>query len=533
MTIAEFIQTHIEELLEGWEEFASTQLPAARGMSSETLQNFARGMLEAVAEDLKTPQSRGEQKLKSQGRHPESGRSLFGAGKRHGADRFADEFTQKQLVAELRALRARVVRYWQDRLTTIGPAEVEALIRFNESIDQLLVESLEHYDRRLEETAEQLDEAQRHERQLRDLNREKDHFLSMLAHELRNPLAPVLNAAQLLEMKQDSLDPPMQRAANVIRRQTQHLARLVDDLLDTARINSGRIQLQRELIDLADVAHQAAEDFRPRLESAGQDLEVTAPPEPLTVDADRHRIAQVLDNLLDNAVKFGDPAGGCVSVELRRDDDEAVLRVADTGRGIDPNDLPGLFDLFEQRRMNLDRDTGGLGLGLYLVRQLVELHGGRVGAHSEGEGHGSEFVVRLPLASGKPSEHTGGEEASRATARRVLVVEDHRDAAESMEMLLTTLGHEVRTAGDGPEGLAAAEAFRPDVALVDLGLPEMDGFEVARRLRSRFGSTLHIVALTGYSDRVYRDEAAEAGFDAHLVKPATVDDVRRALQAPE
>jgi CheY-like chemotaxis protein len=342
-------------------------------------------------------------------------------------------------------------------------------------------------------------------------------------------LAPVLNAAQLLEMKKDDLDPSAERAVAVIRRQTQHLAHLVDDLLDTARINSDRVHLHREVGDLVEIASEAAEHVRPRLTAAGIEFLVTLPEEALPVEADRHRIAQVLDNLLDNAAKFTGPAGGTVLLELERAEHEAVLRVADTGQGIDPDDLPRLFDLFEQRRMNLDRAAGGLGLGLYLVKQLVELHGGTVVARSEGEGCGSEFIVRLPLAAQHPSRDADVEAAPRGPLRRVLMIEDHADGAESMEMLLTALGHEVRSAGDGPEGLAAAEAFQPDVALVDLGLPGMDGFEVARRLRSRFGVGLHIVALTGYSEQVYRQMTADAGFDAHLVKPSTTDDIKRVL----
>ncbi|HUF80139.1 MAG TPA: ATP-binding protein, partial [Burkholderiales bacterium] len=339
----------------------------------------------------------------------------------------------------------------------------------------------------------------------------------------------VLNAAQLLEMQKGDLDPPLDRAAAVILRQTQHLAHLVDDLLDTARVNSGRIQLHREVSDLVEIAREGAETFRPGLTAAGHEFLVALPEEALPVHADRHRIVQVLDNLLDNAAKFTGPAAGTVSLELERAGHEAVLRVVDTGRGIDPDDLPHLFDLFEQRRMNLDRSMGGMGLGLYLVKQLVELHGGTVAARSAGEGRGAEFSVRLPLSAQHRPRDADEDTARQGPVRRVLVIEDNADAAESMEMLLTALGHEVRTAGDGPEGLAAAEAFQPDVALVDLGLPRMDGFEVARRLRSRFGAGLHIVAVTGYSEQVYRQTAAHAGFDAHLVKPSTVDDVKRVL----
>jgi PAS domain S-box-containing protein len=373
------------------------------------------------------------------------------------------------------------------------------------------------------------EETRRHE-QLKDLDKRKDQFLSMLAHELRNPLAPIANAAQLIRLEADGLSPRVAWAGEVIERQARHLTRMVDDLLDIARFNTGRVQLRRDLVDMVELVQQAVEDLRSRFDAAGVALTVSLPPVPMLVDADSARMVQVIDNLLDNAAKYTD-AGGCASLALEPLDGECLLRVRDTGIGIDRAHLGNVFDLFEQVDESLDRSSGGLGLGLNLVKRMVELHGGTVTAHSEGRGRGSEFRVRLPLAGGeppRPAEPDGARER-QGPGRRVLVIEDNPDTARSMEMLLEVLGHDVQVARSGNEGLTMAADRQPELVLVDLGLPDIDGYAIARTLRERFGNRIRLVALTGYGQAEHRRRTSEAGFDDHLLKPLSMDVLNRVL----
>jgi PAS domain S-box-containing protein len=373
------------------------------------------------------------------------------------------------------------------------------------------------------------EETRRHE-QLVDLDQRKDQFLSMLAHELRNPLAPIANAVQLIRLEGDNLSPRATWAGEVIERQARHLTRMVDDLLDIARFNTGRVQLRREVVDMVGLAQQAVEDLRSRFDAAGVVLSVSLPDEPVLVDADAARVVQVIDNLLDNAAKYTD-AGGQAFLTLERGDDTCLLRVRDTGIGISLTDLASVFDLFEQVDESLDRSSGGLGLGLNLVKRMVELHGGAVTACSEGRGRGSEFLVRLPLATTSLHDAPANVAAPvlAAAGRCVLVIEDNPDTAESMEMLLEALGHDVRVATSGKAGLAMATERQPELVLVDLGLPDIDGYEIARLLRERFGESLRLVALTGYGQEEHRRRTREAGFDEHLLKPLSMEALTQAL----
>ncbi len=309
--------------------------------------------------------------------------------------------------------------------------------------------------------------------------------------------------------------------AALMERQVRHLTRIVDDLLEVARLSRGRTALRRERLDLARLVRQSVEDRRGLLESAGLTLEVTVPGTPVWVQADPTRMNQVLGNLLDNAHKFT-PSGGSVAVKLSAEADEAVLRISDTGIGIGPEMLPRVFEVFSQADRSLDRDRGGLGLGLSVARGLMEMHGGTIEAESEGIGRGATFTLRLPTV---PEPAALGSQPFPAPGRggsglRVLVVEDNRDAAESLRMLLEVCGHEVSLAHSGPEGVTAARAIRPHVVLCDIGLPGMDGFAVAARLRkSAETSGARLIAVTGYGEEEDRRRAREAGFDAHLVKP--------------
>jgi PAS domain S-box-containing protein len=379
-------------------------------------------------------------------------------------------------------------------------------------------------------------ERKRAEEALREADRRKDEFLAMLAHELRNPLAPIRNALHLL--KQTGLeDAVRQEVRGMMERQVQHLSRLVDDLLDISRITRGKIQLRKERLDVAAVVQRAVETCRPAVEERRHNLIVSLPPEPPGLEVDPARLEQVLSNLLDNAAKYT-PEGGRIEVTAAREGGEVVLRVRDTGVGIRPDMLARIFDLFVQSERVLEDARGGLGIGLALVRSLVAMHGGSVAAHSDGPGRGSEFVVRLPaLAEGReqapaPPAAPAAPVAAGPT-RRVLVVDDSADAAESLALILRLGGHEVRVAHDGPAALAAVLDARPEVVFLDLGMPGMDGCEVARHLRLQPGlEGVTLVALTGWGQAEDRRRTREAGFDHHLVKPVDPAALNALLTGP-
>jgi PAS domain S-box-containing protein len=364
------------------------------------------------------------------------------------------------------------------------------------------------------------------EEKLREANQRKDEFLAMLAHELRNPLAPIRNAAQVLKLVGPQ-DANQQWAREVIERQTKHLTHLVDDLLDVSRITRGKVTLVREPLDLATIIHRAIETSRPLIESSRHQLTVVLPPETVRLDGDVTRLVQVVGNLLNNAAKFTEE-GGQIRIEAAREGAEAVIRVRDNGLGLPADLLPHVFDLFTQADRSLDRSQGGLGIGLTLVRRLVEMHGGRVEAQSDGPGRGSEFIVRLPAAvadNSTGSDAAVGESARSAPrALKILLVEDNVDSAEMMSFLLELNGHEVRTAHDGAEALEAARVFEPQVVLCDIGLPGMNGYEVAARLREQPAlKQTSLIALTGYGQEDARLRSKAAGFDYHLVKPVEPD----------
>jgi PAS domain S-box-containing protein len=353
-------------------------------------------------------------------------------------------------------------------------------------------------------------------------NRAKDEFLALLAHELRNPLAPIVTAAALLRRP----DPPaalLERATAIVERQARNLGRLLDDLLDVSRITRGRIDLRWETVLLADAVGRAVEAARPLVDERRQALSLALPTVPLYVEADPTRLEQIVVNILNNAAKYTPPEGR-ISVRVSGEDGHAVVRVADTGVGIAPEMLPRIFELFAQGDQSLAHTSGGLGVGLTLVRRLVELHGGRVAVDSGGPGRGSEFTIRLPLSR----NHPGGAPAGIAVVDRcppaaVLLIEDNADARETLRALLESEGHRVDEAADGADGLARAESGRPDIALIDLGLPGIDGYEVARRLRARLGARPILVAISGYGQMSDRLRALDAGFDAHLTKPVSAD----------
>ena len=373
-----------------------------------------------------------------------------------------------------------------------------------------------------------ISDRKRAEEALQEADRRKDEFLAVLSHELRNPLAPIRTSIAILERVEPRSEQAT-RAREVISRQVDHLTQLVDDLLDVTRIARGKVQVRRVAVDLAEILRRTVEDHAGLLERERIAFDGRTPDAPVWVVGDPTRLAQVLGNLVGNATKFSDP-GGRVGVSLEREGDAAVVRVRDRGIGIAPDMLARLFVPFEQADETLarTRSRGGLGLGLALVKTLVELHGGTVEAHSAGLGEGAEFVVRLPLAP--PGVAPEAPEVERPSRRRVLIVEDNADAGETLRDLLHLEGHEVALAGTGEEGLRLVGSFRPHVVLCDLGLPGMDGYEFARKLRQdpTFRGTA-LVALSGYGLPEDRKRAEEAGFHRHVRKPATIDDLQRAI----
>jgi signal transduction histidine kinase len=366
--------------------------------------------------------------------------------------------------------------------------------------------------------------------ELAEMDRRKDEFLAMLAHELRNPLAAIMTAIGILDRKPTD-DAKETRMRGIIQRQTHHLARLVDDLLDVSRITRDKVELRPVRLDLLGVLQQVLQVARPIAESRGLGMEVSLPSTPLWVKADATRLEQVFTNLLDNAAKYTD--SGLISLTVTREgvdgSAKAVVRVKDSGIGIPADVLPYIFELFAQADTSLERSRGGLGIGLTLVRKLVRMHGGEVQAFSEGPGRGSEFVVKLPLLAEMAIPADTGRSTDARRGRRILLVEDNSDARQAMRDLLELWGHQVVVAPDGLQGVALALTQAPELALVDIGLPGMDGYRVAEELRSRVGKNIRLVAITGYGGPEGHDRALRAGFDLHLVKPVKPDELDKLL----
>ena len=355
---------------------------------------------------------------------------------------------------------------------------------------------------------------------LREADRRKDEFLAMLSHELRNPLAPIRNALEILRIAGD--DPERAgRAHDVMERQLKQLVRLTDDLLDVSRIARGLIELRRQPTDIRAIVQEAVETAQPMIDAAGHRITIRMPKEPVYVDADAARLAQAFANILNNAVKYTD-RGGLIEINATRDRGFAVLSFTDSGIGIRASELPRIFDMFFQLDRALDRARGGLGIGLALSKRLIELHGGTLEARSQGPGHGSTFVARVPVCDPDATgdAHEQAQERPSSSRARVLIAEDIPDAAEMLRMMLDVMGHEVKVATDGKQAVNLAKQFNPHVALLDIGMPRMDGYEAARQIRRALGSSILLVALTGWGQEEDQRRAKEAGFDLHLTKPA-------------
>ena len=380
-------------------------------------------------------------------------------------------------------------------------------------------------------------ERARVEQQLKEADRLKDEFLAMLAHELRNPLAPIHNAVRIMRMKPMG-DSQLEWARDVIDRQAAHLTRLVDDLLDVSRITRGKINIDARPLDLAAAVARAVETVQPMLVQQKHELQIELPPTPLRVMGDLTRVTQIIGNVLGNAVKYTDP-GGKIRLSARLEDHMVEIRIHDNGIGIPASMLPTVFDLFSQAGILDGRSRGGLGIGLALVKRLVEMHGGNVEVHSAGAGRGTEFIIRLPAVlpqiwsppaateapAAKPAQATPAADADRqAIHRRLLLVDDNEDALTSLANLLRLEGHEICSAADGFQALRAAAEFKPEIAVLDIGMPRMDGYELARRIRAQsWGRSMVLVALTGWGQEGDRRRSREAGFDSHWVKPLDIE----------
>jgi signal transduction histidine kinase/ActR/RegA family two-component response regulator len=460
---------------------------------------------------------------------------------RHGETRWEAGWSLPEVVRDYQILRLVILDFLEETLRR--PMDGREILAIGLALDEAIAASVVMYvkgrnqflsqleEKRAEQDRQMQKQLQEQAEALKEADRRKNEFLAMLSHELRTPLAPMRTALQILNLK-GSQESELVWTRQVISRQIEQMTRMVDDLLDISRITRGLIQLQKEPVDLAVVVERAVEMARPLIDARKHQLTVVlAPLGPIWLDADSLRLAQAITNLLHNAAKYTEE-GGQIELTARREGDDVVIRVRDNGGGISTELLPHVFEPFTQEERSLDRSQGGLGIGLALVKSLIGLHDGKVQALSAGPGRGSEFLLQLPAMkeappAGAPLEQEAGVSTS---SRKILVVDDSADGARSLSMLLEILGHQVRTVHDGPSALAEARKFIPEIVLMDIGLPGMDGFEVARRMRQHLGmkgSTL--VAITGYGQDEDRRRSHEAGFDAHLVKPIDPKDLDHLL----
>ncbi|HZO21604.1 MAG TPA: response regulator [Steroidobacteraceae bacterium] len=444
-------------------------------------------------------------------------------------------FLKRRELVELNRTLALANAQLAEANTTLQAEKTRELEAINVHLQRVNTE-LEQANRTLQS---EIGERTRVETALKEADRHKDEFLAMLAHELRNPLAPILNAVQLMRLR-PIVDPQLTWCREVIGRQLGHLTRLVDDLLDVSRITRGKINLTREKVELAVIAARAVETVQPLIAEREHQLTVTLPEEPVRVYGDPLRLTQALGNVLGNAAKYTD-RGGRIELVARRQGEHAEVRISDSGIGIPAALMPNIFNLFTQINQQPDRPQSGLGIGLSLVRRLLEMHGGSITAFSDGEGQGSEFVIRLPAvaemtdtsSATQPAPAQPPEDPTMTTPlrRRILVADDNMDALESLAALLQLGGHEVFSAHNGAVALESAERHLPELALLDIGMPMLDGYEVARRIRAQpWGDRITLVALTGWGQDSDRHRSGEAGFDSHLVKPLDLDKLTDLLQ---
>jgi signal transduction histidine kinase/ActR/RegA family two-component response regulator len=525
--IGNLLRSNVGIIIDRWSRRAVEEHPNASRVHHAVLVDHLQELLSMLGRSLAASYD------------PDIGEHCISATK-HGEQRWEAGWSLIEVVRDYQILRFVVLEFLEESLDRpLGYREVLAIgLALDEAIAAsvaMYVHGREHYLRQLEEqrTQEHEQAQQRLKAQaaaLEDADRRKNEFLAVLAHELRNPLAPIRNAIEILRLE-DLADPSVRWARELIERQVHQLSHMVDDLLDISRIALGKIRLQKENVALKSVVDRAIETTQPFIDAREDSLTVSMPPDPVWLEADAARLTQVLVNLLTNAVKYSDERSQ-IWLSVRREPEEVVITVRDTGIGIRPELLTRVFDPFVQDDRLAERAPGGLGIGLSLVRSLIDLHGGRVRAFSDGPGQGSKFVVHLPLAKGAPPPTSSNRRTSGTSgngpAQRILIVDDNADSADSLARLLRVLGHDVQTANDGPAALEAARTRPPGIVLLDIGLPGMDGLEVARRMRQELGlSRAVLVALTGYGQEDDKRRSQDAGFDAHFVKPVDL----AALQA--
>jgi signal transduction histidine kinase len=520
MRLAEFIESNIEPILAEFEDFARTILPATENMGVEALRDDAEKMVRAVVSDLKSPQSSHDQDEKGKGRRSGNAPAVTQAARQHALARVDDLFSQNQLVSEYRALRASVIKLWTEQEDLPDRSALKELTRFNEAIDQALGESIATF-------------ASAVEQRLRLADQRKDEFLAILAHELRNPLAPIRTATHIAHSPTAS-EAQLRWSHKVVERQIQNMSRLLDDLLDVSRITQGKLELRTAPVELAAIIDNAVETARPIIDSRGHRLTVTLPDKAVHFIADALRLAQIFANILINAAKYAEP-NGQIDLSARVEEPFAVIAIRDRGFGIEADMLPRVFEMFTQSAIALSRSERGLGIGLALVKGLVELHGGSVEARSEGLGRGSEFIVRIPVAQAANTQTMRPDMTIRANSRqkprRIVVADDNPDTVESLKTLLELDGHKVCAVRDGEQAFEVASLTRPEVILLDIGMPRMNGYEVAQKIRAApWGTHIKLIAISGWGQAGDVQRATAAGFDHHLTKPVAHGELQSLLQ---
>ncbi len=505
------IQRDADQLVERWCRRALAEEPNASRVHEEVLRDELPDFLRVMGKSL-------AQRGYSQ-RHDES-------ADEHGGQRWDSGWSLTALVRDYQLLQLVVLEHLERSLErALGCREVMAVgVFINDAIAASINRYVTSRDQHIRRIADERTAA------IEEASRRKDEFIAMLAHELRNPLAPIVNSVELLQVHLAASSPDVRETLDIISRQSRFMTCLVDDLLDLARIAQGRFELRTETLNLGRVLGDALQASESIIKEREHRLIVAGPTEALYLEADPARLTQIVVNLLNNAAKYTE-RGGEISVSVHREKNEAVIRVRDNGVGIPPEMLSRVFDLFVQAQGSSHHSQGGLGIGLTLVKRLVELHGGTIACRSGGLGEGSEFVVRLP-AYPVGSTINGPSPAADAPAAEpchILIIEDQSDARLVLAKLLECSGHRVDSAEDGACGIELALMNQPQIALVDIGLPDIDGYNVARQLRAAFGERIYLVALTGYAMEDDLHEALDAGFDAHLVKPADMEELGRLL----
>jgi signal transduction histidine kinase/CheY-like chemotaxis protein len=515
----EFIRDRRDDIMREWEKRVASEAREIK-LADSALRNHLPEFLDELADWLEQDEAPGTSRMRA-------------AAARHAAQRLDHSFQLTQLVHEYRLLRATILHLLlnteaadQKRVETDGMAKrVVELARLNAGLDFAITDAVESF---VEERERRFADVRDQATMLRELDRRKNEFLAVLSHELRNPLTPIRNSLFLLDHAPPGSE-QADRAKSVLFRQTEHLTNLIEELLDVTRISRGKVELHREVLDVRNIVRPACDDHRTLFEQHQIDLHFDDPARPAWTNADAHRLSQVVGNLLQNAAKFT-PPGGRVVVSLSVANPDVEIRVRDTGIGIEAHQLERMFEPFAQVENTLARTNGGLGLGLALVKGLIEMHGGHVSANSEGLGHGCEIVVTLPLAMPPAGAAEKAPVVTATSGTSVLLIEDNVDAAQSLADILELSGHRVRLAYDGTTGIQMARDQKPEVVLCDIGLPDVNGYEVARTLRADESlRSTRLVAVTGYAQFSDRQKAIDAGFDAHLTKPPDLDKLNKLL----